>query len=82
MSYLPVNILRCRDKRRHNPQLLIERFPLANCWMTSTPANDVIREGIDDRRSLIRGQFPVVGQNLSDPLSIGSLSSLSYIHFI
>ena len=77
MSYLPVNILRCRDKRRHNPQLCIERFPLANCRMMSTPANDVIQEGIDDRRSLIGGQFPVVGQNLCNPLSIDSLSSFS-----
>ena len=47
--------------------------------MTSTPANDVIREGIDDRRSLIRGQIPIVGQNLYNPLSIGSPSSLSSI---
>ena len=51
-------------------------------WVTSTPANDVIREGIDNRRSLIRGQFPVVGQNLYNPLSIDSPSSLSSIHFI
>ena len=53
-----------------------------NFWMTSTPANDVLQEGIDDRRSLILGQFPVVGQNLYDPLSIGSHSSVSSIHFI
>ena len=62
---MPVNILRCRDKRQHNPQLSIlsiERFPLANFRMTSTAANDVIQEGIDDRRSLIRGQCPVVSQ--------------------
>ena len=38
--------------------------------MMSTPVNDVIQEGIDDRRSLIRGQFPVVDQNLYNPSSI------------
>ena len=43
--------------------------------MTSTPTNDVIRDGIDDRRSLIWGQFSVVGQNLYNPLSIDSPSS-------
>ena len=43
--------------------------------MMSTPANDVIQEGIDNQRSLIRAQFPVVIQNLCNPLSIDSPSS-------
>ena len=41
--------------------------------MKSTPANDVIHEGIDDQRSLIRGQFPVVEKKTSMILCLSVL---------